>query len=90
MTSIRPIGLAELKSKVLKVATTSHYLVNFSDFLQITIIHVVGLGADCASLVGLMCFDTSIPGTQLTTKEVEGNFTGVGALLLLDSLMICQ
>jgi hypothetical protein len=79
MTSIKPIGLAELKSKVLKVATTSHYLVNFSGLpagLQAYMLSK-GLGADCASLVGLMCFDTSIPGTQLTTKEVEGNFTGV-------------
>ena len=79
MTSIKPIGLAELKSKVLRVATTSHYLVNFSGLpggLQSYMLSK-GLGADCASLVGLMCFDTSIPGTQLTTKEVEGNFTGV-------------
>jgi len=70
--------LAEIKSKLLNPATTSHFQVsigqpqgNFRTFLN-----EVGAFNDQDRL-NMMCCEASLPGSQLATSELTNDFSGV-------------
>ncbi len=65
--------IADLKTKFLKPALTSHYEVNIP--LPEGIKSVVGT-LDQADL-NLSCMETSLPGSSLATFEVKNDYTGV-------------
>lgn len=65
--------IADLKTKFLKPALTSHYEVNIP--LPEGIKSIVGT-LDQADL-NLSCMETSLPGSSLATFEVKNDYTGV-------------
>ena len=65
--------IADLKTKFLKPALTSHYEVNIP--LPEGIKSIVG-ALDQADL-NLSCMETSLPGSSLATFEVKNDYTGV-------------
>ena len=65
--------IADLKSKFLKPALTSHYEVKIP--LPEGIKSIVGT-LDQADL-NLSCMETSLPGSSLATFEVKNDYTGV-------------
>ena len=77
----RPRSIAEVKSKLLNPALTSHFQVvigkppredgSFNRFLRES-----GAYHD-ADRLNLMCCETSLPGSQLATSEVLNDFPGV-------------
>ncbi len=77
----RPRSIAEVKSKLLNPALTSHFQVvigkppredgSFNRFLSES-----GAYHD-ADRLNLMCSETSLPGSQLATSEVFNDFPGV-------------
>ena len=77
----RPRSIAEVKSKLLNPALTSHFQVvigkppredgSFNRFLSES-----GAYHD-ADRLNLMCCETSLPGSQLATSEVLNDFPGV-------------
>jgi len=83
MATIQPQrrSLAEIKSKLLNPATTSHFQVNigtpsrsdgsFNRFLRET-----GLNYDQDQL-NILCSDASLPGSRLATTELLNDFHGV-------------
>tara|TARA_Y100000992_G_scaffold269462_1_gene209178 strand:- start:78 stop:899 length:822 start_codon:yes stop_codon:yes gene_type:complete len=90
MVAKRPtsVGLSKLKSKLMRPATTSHFLCQFqppagiqslaSDraadgFLGATAYNDSG-GAE---LIELSCASASLPGSSLATHEINNDFTGV-------------
>ena len=83
MATIQPQrrSLAEIKSKLLNPATTSHFQVNigtpsrsdgsFNRFLRET-----GLNYDQDQL-NILCSDAVLPGSRLATSEITNDFHGV-------------
>jgi hypothetical protein len=90
MVAKRPtsVGLSKLKSKLMRPATTSHFLCQFQPpagiqsfassraedgFLGATAYNDSG-GAE---LIELSCANASLPGSSLATHEINNDFTGV-------------
>ena len=83
----RKIGVSELKSKLMRPATTSHFLCEFAPpaFISSFARDRVGagfLGADYYNkqnqdLIPLSCSNASLPGSSLATHEINNDYTGV-------------
>tara|TARA_Y100000004_G_scaffold173365_1_gene211155 strand:- start:45 stop:872 length:828 start_codon:yes stop_codon:yes gene_type:complete len=90
MVAKRPtsVGLSKLKSKLMRPATTSHFLCQFQPPTSIESFAsaragVGFLGASAyndsggAELIELSCASASLPGSSLATHEINNDFTGV-------------
>jgi len=86
----RKIGVSELKSKLMRPATTSHFLCEFAppanaglqSFIKDRKILAGFLGADYTDaenreLIRLSCSNASLPGSSLATHEINNDYTGV-------------
>lgn len=76
---IRP--LSEIKSKLLRPATTSHFECDFvipgaSDRGVLQFLNQ-RIGAFDKDLINLSCFDASLPGSTLNTATLTDSYTGV-------------
>lgn len=92
MVAKRPtsVGLSKLKSKLMRPATTSHFLCQFQPPSGAAIQSFASsraadgfLGATAytdsggAELIELSCASASLPGSSLATHEINNDFTGV-------------
>ncbi len=74
--------MADVKSKLGKLALTNQYQVHFSTLNQPILDYFVEGGLDNAQNflsrdVGLMCSDASLPASAFATGEVKDNFMGI-------------
>jgi len=90
MVAKRPtsVGLSKLKSKLMRPATTSHFLCQFqpppsiasfaSDRAEVGFLGATAYNdIDGAELIELSCSNASLPGSSLATHEINNDFTGV-------------
>ena len=86
----RKIGVSELKSKLMRPATTSHFICEFAppdndgfkSFIRDRKLLAGFVGADYGDrenqeLIQLSCANASLPGSSLATHEINNDFTGV-------------
>ena len=77
---VRPKKIADIKPILTNVAQTSHYQV-FFDGLSPDLFSFLGSKGVNKRFItenaGLLCSQASIPGSQLATTDIFGNFTGV-------------
>ena len=77
---VRPKKIADIKPILTNVAQTSHYQV-FFDGLSPDLFSFLGKKGVNKRFItenaGLLCSQASIPGSQLATTDIFGNFTGV-------------
>jgi len=75
-------SVSNIKSKLLRPATTSHFQVWFNPPTAVRNFakqkSAAGIGGDYDSeILSLLCSEASIPGSSLATHEINNNFTGV-------------
>ena len=75
-------NIANIKAKLLRPATTSHFQVWFNppEPVRNFAIQKAGAGIGAAydsETLSLLCSEASIPGSTLATHEINNNFTGV-------------
>lgn len=75
-------SVSNIKSKLLRPATTSHFQAWLNPPLAVRNFAVqkagAGIGAAYdADTISLLCSEASIPGSSLATHEINNNFTGV-------------
>jgi len=74
----RKVSVGEIKSKLLIPALTSHYEVYIlPPPAAETFINNSGFKGNMQETLMLSCFDTSLPGSQLATHDLNNDFTGV-------------
>jgi hypothetical protein len=77
-TAPRPRNVADIKSTLLNIALTSHYECFFNIPPEVTSFltqsSIVGSQAD---LLTMSCCEATLPGSNLATRELNNDFTGV-------------
>ena len=81
----KPLGVADLKSRILKPALTSTYVVNITPPSDLNFLTVrarsLGISADDPKerydLLTIPCTEASLPGSSLATNEIIDDHTGV-------------
>ena len=78
MPSIRRIS--DIKPLFTDLAQTSHYQLIFGGLPAVLENYLLQRGVSpffTADPAGLLCFNASLPTSNLATKTVDGNFTGI-------------
>ena len=86
----RKIGVSELKNKLMRPATTSHFICEFAppsgegfkSFIRDRKLLSGFVGADYGDrenqeLIQLSCANAALPGSSLATHEINNDYTGV-------------
>lgn len=77
---VRPRRISDFKPLFSNLAQTSHFQVTFGGLSGELMKHLNSRGVDArfvAENAGLLCYATSLPGTQFATAEIMNNYTGV-------------
>ena len=77
---VRPRRISDFKPLFSNLAQTSHFQVIFGGLPNELMSHLYSRGVDARFInegAGLLCYATSLPGSQLATAEIMNNYTGV-------------
>lgn len=75
---VKKVPIKDLKSKLLRPALTSHFICEFTPPRTKFITDRVSTAPDkLYDRLALACSDASLPGSSLTTNEINDDFTGV-------------
>lgn len=83
--SPKPLGVADLKSRILKPALTSTYILNITPPANLTFLdrraQSLGINAnnsnDRYDLLSIPCAEASLPGSSIATNEITDDHTGI-------------
>jgi hypothetical protein len=78
--AVRPRRISDIKPLLTNLAQTSHYEVKFGALPSKLMGYLSGKGVDSlfiAESAGLLCYNASLPTTNLASNSISGNFTGI-------------
>lgn len=80
MSSIRPKKISNFKSLFGNLAQNSHYQLIFGGLPVPLTNYLIRRGVTLPFIgesAGLLCYNTTLPTTSFSSKDVDGNFTGI-------------
>lgn len=80
MSSVKPRRISDIKPLFTNLAQTSNYQLTFGGLPFQLSSYLARRGVDItfiASNAGLLCYNASLPTTNFSPKQIDGNFTGI-------------